>query len=97
MAEFAQQETQEQKTFKSKISPFARKLAPVEPIDTTAAKGHEIEMWNQVSNGVAVGGMLIERARVIADKIKGNKIMFFDGYDLMVSGLASQLYFGLPL
>ena len=75
MAEFAQQETQEQKTFKSKISPFARKLAPVEPIDTTAAKGHEIEMWNQVSNGVAVGGMLIERARVIADKVKGDKII----------------------
>ena len=75
MAEFTQQETQEEKTFKSKISPFARKLADATPIDTTVAKGHEIEMWNQVSNGIAVGGMLVQRAKLIADKVKGDKII----------------------
>ena len=75
MAEFTQQETQEEQTFKSKISPFARKLADPTPVDTTVAVGHEIEMWNQVSKGILAGGVLVDRYQAIKDKVVGDEII----------------------
>lgn len=75
MAEFAQQETQEEQTLKSKVSPFARKLADPTPIDTTIQARHEVELWEQVSKGINVGGALVERYQGIKDKVTADDII----------------------